>query len=212
MGLCSRFPGILLVLAGLVATTAGAQDRALDLGLNYIFDGGEGIKSQCYGRSYALGIGASVAVPILGKVLTAAAAGRVYPIGRGPTCAIDAFVPQDGTFTTDDRVTLQATRFLTSDLRLQVQPVGRLTVAVGGGMAWHPGQDLPYLVGATTVRFPPRRRLQVSIGAELYWLRSAWNTWSVTYANAVPVATVPLGRRHEWTWALALGVSARLTM
>lgn len=206
-----RTRSLVLALSVGMAGHVAAQ-ASVGFGLSQIFEAGDGIKSDCGEASYSTGLGASVTLPIFRKILALSATSRVYPTGTGPTCFEDIFVPDNGTFTTTNRVTLKATRFLTSDVRIQVNPLSALTLAVGSGMASHPGPNFPYVVGATVGRFPRMGRWQISAGAEYYWVHSSWDAWSVTYVNSVRVNTVPLGRQHAWSSALVLIATVSLTL
>jgi hypothetical protein len=106
-----------------------------------------------------------------------------------------------------DRVYLQASRFLTTDARFQVVPLPRFAIELGGGKAWREGSDLPYVVTAARLSVATMGTVRVNLRVEHSLLRVSTGSWRVTYADFVPISSEPLGRTHQWSHALLVGVS-----
>jgi hypothetical protein len=107
---------------------------------------------------------------------------------------------------------LQGDRFATTDVRLQLSPVRHLSLAVGGGTAWHEGTDLPYVVGAAGMQLPAIGPLRLGVAMEAYYLRVSTDRVRITYQNYVPVMVKPLGRTHQWSPAFTVAVTGAVVL
>ncbi len=202
-----RLVAIALLLSLVTGERAGAQHATLDLGITQILSAGTGIDQDSCRPTYSTGLGAAVAVPLLGRWASVAVSSRLYPFGRGPTCVTEPFQPRDGTFVVTDRADLQASRFLTTDARLQVVPLQGVALELGGGKAWREGRDLPYVVTAARLTVATLGTVRVNLGLEHSLLRVSTGRWRVTYADFMPISSEPLGRTQQWSHALLVGVS-----
>jgi hypothetical protein len=189
-----------------IPSFASAQQATLGPTLTQIITSGDGVARSCLQSEYSTGLGALFEIPVLTKWTTVQAAGRAYWISRGAEC-VDGFPPPDGTYIQEDRVNLLSRSFITTDIRLAARLAeNAVSLAVGGGNAWHEGYDLPYLVFATGVSILQRPTFQLGARGELQWLRVSGDRFRRTYENFALVAEEPLGRSHKWSHALVLGI------
>jgi hypothetical protein len=196
----------LLLSAALLPDIVWGQQRAVGPTLTKIVSSGEGVARTCLQSGYSYGLGARLAMPVLTKRITLQVAGRGYWLARGSTC-VDGFPPPDGTFVEEDRVNLQSRPFVTTDVRLGVR-LGEtpLSVAVGGGNAWHEGYDLPYLVFAAALPVLDRQNIQLDLQGEYQWLRVSGDRFRRTYQDFELIAEEPLGLARTWSHAAIIEV------
>jgi hypothetical protein len=142
-------------------------------------------------------------LPVFRKRAAVQLVGRGYWLHWKSTC-VDGFPPPDGTYVQDDRINLLSRHFTTTDIRLATG-AGPVTVALGGGGAWHVGHDLPYLLAATGITVLNRPDVQLEITGELQYLRVASDRFRRTYQNSELVSQEFLGTFHTWSHALVLG-------
>jgi len=139
---------------------------------------------------------------------------RAFVFPRPSTC-VDGFPPPDGTFVTDDRVNLLGARILTTDLRFRgrtgTRP-GALIVTIGGGVAWHPGHDLPHVVDGAGLSLVDRACLNVTLEGEYQSLRVTSDRFQRTYQNSQLIAEQSLGQIHRWTSASAIEMRLALSL
>ena len=196
-----------LLLSGpLLPALVWGQQRAVGPTFTRIVSSGEGVARTCLQSGYSYGLGARWVIPVLTKRTTLQVAGRGYWLAQGSTC-VDGFPPPDGTFVEEDRVNLQSRPFVTTDVRLGVR-LGEtpLSIAVGGGNAWHEGYDLPYLVVAAALPVLDRHNIQLGLEGEYQLLRVSGDRYWRTYQNSELSAEEPLGRVRTWSHAAIIEV------
>jgi hypothetical protein len=81
-----------------------------------------------------------------------------------------------------------------------------MSLAVGGGNAWHEGYDLPYLVFAAALSLLDRPNVQLGLEGEYQWLRVSGDRYRRTYENFELITEEPLGRVRIWSHAVIIGV------
>jgi hypothetical protein len=82
-----------------------------------------------------------------------------------------------------------------------------VNLALGGGIAWHEGHDLPYLVLAAGITFLERPDIRLGFQTDYQWLRVTSDRVRRTYVDFELVSEESLGRVHEWSHALVLGLT-----
>jgi hypothetical protein len=202
----------ILLLAGLLPALGWGQQATLGPTLTQIISSGTGVARSCLQPEYGTGLGVRFAMPVLTRWTTLQVAGRGYWLNRGSEC-VDGFPPPDGTYVQEDRVNLLSRSFVTTDVRLATR-LGEAPVsfAVGGGNAWHAGHNLPYLVFAAGFSILDRPDVQLSLEGEYQWLRVTSDQVRRTYLNSELVAEETLGRVHEWSHALAIGINLEVPL
>ncbi len=204
-------PGILLLVA-LLPTVAWGQQTTLGPTVTQIVSSGEGVARECIELEYATGLGGRFATPVLRRGMTLQVAARGYWLNQGADC-LDGFPPPDGTYIEDDRINLLSRSFVTTDVRLATglgaTPV---SVAVGGGNAWHEGRDLPYLVFAAGVSILARPDVRLGLEGEYQWLRVSSDRFRRTYQDFELVAEEPLGRVHQWSHGFIIGLNLAIAL
>jgi hypothetical protein len=66
---------------------------------------------------------------------------------------------------------------------------------------------LPYLVFAAGVSVVDRPDVHLGLAGEYQWLRVSSDQFRRTYQDFELVAEEPLGRVHEWSHALVIGIA-----
>jgi hypothetical protein len=198
---------LILLLVALLPGLGWGQQASLGPTLTQIISSGDGVARVCVQPEYGTGLGARLAIPVLTKRTTLQVAARGYWLNRGSEC-VDGFPPPDGTYVQEDRVNLLSRSFVTTDVRLATR-LGQtpVNIAVGGGNAWHEGHDLPYLVFAAGFSILDRPDVHLSVEGEYQRLRVSSDLFRRTYQNFELVAEEPLGRVHEWSHALIIGIN-----
>jgi hypothetical protein len=206
-----RALGVLLP-AALLPTFAWGQRPTFGPILTQILSSGAGVARDCVQREYGTGLGGRFSVPVLTRLTAVQVAARAYGISRRSEC-VDGFPPPDGTYIQDDRINLLSRSFVTTDVRLATGsdeiPV---TLAAGGGNAWHEGHNLPYVVLAAGLTLLDRPDVQLGLESELQWLRVTSDRFRRTYQNFTLVAEEPLGRVHQWSHAFSLGITVDIPL
>ena len=204
-------PGILL-LAALLPAVARGQQATLGPTVTQIVSSGDGVARSCLEPEYATGLGVRFAMPVLRRGMTLQVAARGYWINRGSQC-VDGFPPPDGIYLEEDRVNLLSRSFITTDVRLATAlfetPV---SLAVGGGNAWHDGYDLPYLVFAAGVSILDRPGYRLGLEGEYQWLRVSSEQVRRTYQDFQLVSEEPLGRVRQWSHAFIIGINLAIPL
>jgi hypothetical protein len=202
----------ILLLTALLPILGWGQQPTFGATLTQIASSGPGVARNCLQPEYGTGVGARLSVPVLTRWTTVQVAGRGYWVNRGSEC-VDGFPPPDGTYVQDDRVNLLSRSFITTDVRLAAQ-LGQAPVnlAVGGGNAWHESHDLPYLVFAAELSVLDRPNVQLGLGGEYQLLRVTSDRFRRTYQDFQLVAEESLGRFHEWSHALILGITVNVPL
>lgn len=196
-----------LLPAALLPALAWGQRPTFEPTLTQILSSGTGVARNCLQREYGTGLGARFSVPVLTKLTAVQVAARAYWIGRGSEC-VDGFPPPDGTYIQDDRINLLSRSFVTTDVRLATRAgESPVTLAAGGGNAWHEGHDLPYIVLGAGVAILDRPDVHLGIESEYQWLRVSSDRFRRTYQNFSLVAEEPLGRVHQWSHGFILGIT-----
>ena len=197
----------LLLLVALLPGLAWGQQATLGPTLTQIVSSGDGVARRCAEPEYATGLGVRFALPVLTRRMTLQVAGRGYWINRSSEC-VEGFPPPDGTFVEKDRVNLLSRSFITTDVRLAAQ-LGEspLSIAVGGGNAWHASHNLPYLVFAAGLSIVDRPDLHLGLQGEYQQLRVTSDLFRRTFQNFSLVAEEPLGRVHDWSHAFSFGIA-----
>lgn len=203
---------LILFPAALLPALAWGQQVTLGLTLTQILSSGTGVARNCLQPEYGTGLGGRLSVPVLTRRTTLQVAGGGYWLDRGSEC-VDGFPPPDGTYVQEDRVNLLSRSFITTDVRLATR-LGEapVSVALGGGNAWHAGHDLPYLVFAAGFSILDRPDVHLGLEGEYQWLRVTSDQVRRTYLNFELVAEEPLGRVHQWSHALAIGVNLEVPL
>jgi hypothetical protein len=199
----------LLLPAALVPGLLWGQRPMLGASLTALVDGGEGVEGpSCFQKDYRLGLGAQLAVPAFTDWAAVQVNVRSYGLSLGDVC-VDGFPPVDGTYIQDDRIDLVAQSSVTTDVRLAAR-LGEspISVALGVGNAWHEGPNLPYGVFGAAIALVSRPTYGISVGGELQVLRVTSDRFRRTYQDFSLVSEESLGRVHQWSHALVLGVSA----
>jgi hypothetical protein len=198
----------LLLPAALLPGMLWAQRPALGAILTGLVTGGEGVGGNCLQSSYRIGIGAQLAVPAFRRWTSLQLNIRGYGIDFGSSC-VDGFPPPDGTYIQDDRVDLVSRSFVTTDIRIAARlGEGPVSLALGGGNAWHEGYNLPYGVLGAELALVSRPTYGISLSGELQLLRVTSDRFRRTYQDFALISEESLGRVHRWSHALVLGVSA----
>ena len=197
----------ILLLAALLPDVAWGQQATLGATVTQIVSSGEGVARSCLQPEYGTGLGVRFERPVLRRWVALQVAARGYWLNRGSEC-IDGFPPSDGVYLEEDRVNLLSRSFITTDVRLAAA-LGEtpVSVAVGGGNAWHDGYDLPYLVFAAGVSILDRPGYRLGLEGEYQWLRVSSEQVRRTYQDFQLVAEEPLGRVHQWSHAFILGIN-----
>ena len=202
----------MLVLAALLPAAAWGQQMTLGPTISQIVSSGEGVGRNCLQPSYSSGLGVRFAVPVLTRRTTLQLAGRGYWLKRGSTC-LDGFPPLAGVYIEEDRINLLSRSFITTDVRLAtVLPSTPISLALGGGNAWHEGHDLPYLVFAAGAAIGDRPDVRVGLEAELQALRVTSDRFRRTYSDFGLVSEEPLGRVRRWSHAAIIGLSLAIPL
>jgi hypothetical protein len=193
--------------AALLPAFVWGQQATLGPTLTQIISSGAGVARSCLQPEYSTGLGVRFAMPVLTRWMTLQVAGRGYWLNRSSEC-VDGFPPPDGTYVEEDRVNLLSRSFVTTDVRLATR-LGEtpVNIAVGGGNAWHESHDLPYLVFAAGVSVVDRPDVHLGLAGEYQWLRVSSDQFRRTYQDFELVAEEPLGRVHEWSHALVIGIA-----
>ena len=196
-----------LLLAALLPALAWGQQITIGPSLTQILSSGDGVARNCGQNEYGTGLGARLSLPALSRWTQVRVSARGYWLNRGAECDFAEIPPPDGTFVDDDRINLLSQSFNTTDVRLAAQiPSLALSFALGGGVAWHKGPNLPYLVLASEISLYNRGGVQFGLGAEYQYLRATSDQVRRTYVNGELIAAEPLGRVHEWSHGFALGL------
>ena len=196
----------LSLAAALVPAVVSAQRPTLGPGLTWIVDAGEGVGRTCLQQGYNKGMGLTLLVPVFSRFTSVQVSGRGYWLSQSSSCA-DGFPAPDGTYLQEDRVNLLSQNFVSTDLRVAVQLGDQIPVslALGGGGAWHQGHDLPYIVAGTTVTVADNQYLRVELGAEYQWLRVTSDQFLRTFQNFELTQEEFLGQVHRWSHAVIFG-------
>jgi hypothetical protein len=186
---------------------AWGQQATLGPALTQIVSSGDGVARRCAQPEYATGLGVRFALPVLTRRMTLQVAGRGYWINRSSECD-EGFPPPDGTYVEKDRINLLSRSFITTDVRLATQ-LGEspVSIAVGGGNAWHASHNLPYYMFAAGLWIVDRPDLHLGVEGEYQRLRVTSDLFRRTYQNFSLVAEEPLGRAHEWSHAFSIGIT-----
>ena len=202
----------LLLCAALVPALAWGQQTSGGFSLTRIVDGGEGVARNCLQQGYFTGAGLRLAVPVITKGMTAQIAGRGYWVSQGSEC-VDGFPPPDGTYVQEDRVNLLSQSFVTTDVRLALR-LGEspASLAAGVGGAWHEGTDLPYVVFAAGFSVLERPDVRLGLEGEFQMLRVSGDRFRRTYQDFELVAEEALGRVHQWSHGVIIGVHLDLPL
>lgn len=202
----SRIALLLPILAALFPSEAWSQQVALGAGLSHILGAGNEVSSQCYDHVHSTGFGPRAAVSMLSGRGAVAATMRAYWFSRGATCALDPFVPRDGTYEFDDGVGLLAVEFTTTDVRFELEPVRRFRIGAGGGVAWREGRDVPYGLLEMGASLISTRSVRLWIDGELGALRFSKARRRDTFQNFAVVSSEPLGITRHWSAAFLVGM------
>jgi hypothetical protein len=157
-------------------------------------------------------MGLQLTMPAITRWMSLQVAGRGYGIPLGYEC-VNGFPPPDGTQIENDQVNLLSRPFVTTDVRVATR-AGEfpMSFAAGGGMAWHEGYDLPYLVLAGGIALFDWSDADLSLGFEYQYLRVTSDQFRRTYQDFQLVAEEFLGQVHEWSHAWALGVQVEIPL
>jgi hypothetical protein len=123
---------------------------------------------------------------------------------------VDGLPPPDGTYIQDDRVNLLTTAFGTTDLRFRVivgSKLPSLTLAVGAGVAWHPGRDVPYAVGELGLPLVATARTRVALFGEYQVLRVTSDRHRRTYQGFRLILDESLGQVRQGSHVLMFGLN-----
>ncbi|MGD2136135.1 MAG: hypothetical protein PVF27_08245 [Gemmatimonadales bacterium] len=195
------YPTILLALV--VAPAGTTQDTFVGFGIGTFVGGGRGIASGCHEHSSRTGPSLTVARRVWRDLLALQVTTHVHAFRQRPVCVVSPEPPMDGTYTSIASAKLLESRFATTDLRLRLEGAAggvRGTVALGGGVAWRAGYDLPYAVVGAGIAAPLGPLWFVAHG-ELYRVRAAFDLVQQTYVNYELVSVVPLATHPEWSSA-----------
>jgi hypothetical protein len=197
----------LALVAALVPGLAWGQEPTLGPTITGIVGSGEGVARTCLESNYPIGTGLTLAIPVFSRLTTVQVAGRGYWLSQGSDC-VDGFPPPDGTYVQEDRINLLSRSFVTTDVRLAVRPGEQIpmSLALGGGAAWHEGYDLPYVVLGTGFTAVDQPYLRLQLGVEYQWLRVTGDRFRRTFQNFQLVSEESLGRVHRWSHAVVFGV------
>jgi hypothetical protein len=197
----------LALVAVLVPGVAWGQKPTLGPTITGIVGSGEGVARTCLEANYPIGTGLALAIPAFSKRTTVQVAWRNYWLAQRSDC-VDGFPPPDGTYVQEDRVNLLSHSFVTTEVRLAVPPGEQIpmTLALGGGAAWHEGYDLPYVVLGTAFTAVDQSYLRLQLGVEYQWLRVTGDRFRRTFQNSQLVSEESLGRFHRWGHAVVFGV------
>jgi hypothetical protein len=198
-----------LILIILVCpAVARAQRPMVSATLTGVASSGDWVARSCLESNYPLGLGAQLSTPALTRSISVEINARAYGIDFGSEC-VDGFPPPDGTYIQDDRVDLLSRSFVTTDIRIAARPrAGPVTIALGGGNAWHEGHNLPYAVLETGLALWSRSTYEIRLMGELHLLRATADRFRRTYQDFELVSSESLGLVHRWSHALVFGVSA----
>jgi hypothetical protein len=183
-----------------------SQKATLGAGLSHILGAGDEVSSDCYDHVHSTGFGPRATVSMLSGRGTVTATAHAYWFSRGATCALDPFVPRDGTYEFDDGVSLLAVEFITTDVRFELEPVRRFRIGAGGGVAWREGRNVPYglvEMGAALISAP---LVRLWINGELDAFRFSKARRLDTFQNFAVVSSQPLGITRHWSTAFVVGV------
>jgi hypothetical protein len=189
-----------------------AQRVGLGISGSWLFTGGHNIQAACLGDEHRGGIGPTLSYAE-GRRFTVTVNARAWRMRDFGSCQAQADVlppPADGTVVFQDRYTLLADKFVTTDARAEYRARRWLGVGAGAGVAWHEGPDFPYGVLAAQLFPVARPRLSLGFGLELYGMNVATDRTEVTFANSQIVSSEPLPRERSWSHALALTATLRL--
>jgi hypothetical protein len=202
----------ILLPVGFLPALGWGQQASLGPTLTQIISSGDGVARACGQPEYSTGLGVRLVMPVITKWTTLQLAGRGYFINRGSEC-VDGLPPPDGTYVQDDRVNLLSRSFFTTDMRLATR-LGEapVSLAVGGGNAWHEGHNLPYLVFAAGFSILDRPNVHLGVEGEYHWLRVSSDRFRRTYQDFELVAEEPLGRVHAWSHALIIGINLEIPL
>lgn len=203
---------LLFALAGLCPINAWGQSASLGAGLSHILGGGDDVAGGCYNREYSTGFGPRIGIPVMRGRGAVVATARGYWLGPGVTCAIDPFVPMEGTYIFDDGVSLLAIQFITTDVRFEVAPLRPLRLGAGVGAAWREGRNVPYGLLAAGVSLVDKPSVRLSLDGELTVLHFSEARRRDTYQNFMIVASQPLGIVRHWTPAFAIGMHVEVPL
>jgi hypothetical protein len=172
-----------------------------------------GSREAAPSQSTRPGSASDFAVPVLTRRMTLQLAGRGYWIDLPSECAIAFLPPPDGTYVEKDRINLLSRSFITTDVRLATQ-LGEtpLSIAAGGGNAWHEGHNLPYLLLAAGLSIFDRPAVRLALQGEYHRLRVTSDQFRRTYQDFELVAEEPLGRVHEWSHAFIIGITLNIPL
>jgi hypothetical protein len=109
-------------------------------------------------------------------------------------------------------VNLLSRSFITTDVRVAYHLGAPVNIAVGAGNAWHESHDLPYFLFAAEVSLFDRPTVHVGLAGEYQWLRVSSDEFRRTYQDFELVAEEPLGRVHEWSHALVVGLNVDIPL
>jgi hypothetical protein len=199
----------LSLLAALVPAAVWAQKLTLGPTVTGVVASGEGVGRTCTQSNYPFGMGLALTVPVFSRLTTVQFSGRGYWLSQGSDCVTLAIPVSDGTYLEEDRINLLSRSFVTTDVRLAVR-LGEqipMSLALGGGGAWHEGHDLPYVVLGTAFTAVDQPYFRVQLGAEYQWLRVTSDQFLRTVANGELVSEEALGQVHHWSHAVVIGVS-----
>lgn len=187
---------------------ARAQRPLVSATLTGVASSGDWVARTCLEPNYPLGLGAQLSIPALTRSISVEVNARAYGIDFGSEC-VDGFPPVDGSYVQDDRVNLLSRSFVTTDIRIAAQPGrGPVTIALGGGNAWHEGHNLPYAVLETALALWSRSSYEIRLIGELHLLRATADRFRRTYQDFELVSSESLGQVHRWSHAVIIGVSA----
>jgi hypothetical protein len=197
----------LALVAALVPGLAWGQKPTLGPTITGIVGSGEGVARTCLEANYPIGTGLALAIPAFSRRTALQVAWRNYWLAQRSDC-VDGFPPPDGTYVQEDRVNLLSHSFVTTDVRLAVRPGEQIpmSLALGGGAAWHEGYDLPYVALGADFTAVDQPYLRLQLGVEYQWLRVTGDRFRRTFQNSQLVLEESLGRVHRWSHAVVFGV------
>lgn len=203
-------PRLFLFLLLFVPSRSWAQQTNLGPSFSLMVGAGEGISSGC-SADHNIGSTGLDGSRMLGNVVLLQVNVRAFWLDIGPSCQASPTAPlpppPDGTYIESDGVRLQASPFVTTDVRLGVRAPGNAAVlSIGGGTVLRSGHDAPYYVSALSFPFTDGVRHRFSIHIDYYWLRLTDDRFQRTYQNGFRVAEQPVAPVHRWTNAMTVGM------